>query len=126
MHRKTRKGYQAYLLVKAGTHSQAEAARECGVSSNAVSYECRKHGLSGQTARGRERSAQARVIASLREAEAYRRRIGVDPLKVVELVSNGLSYSQVGSKLGLTRNQVAGFVFRHRNGVQYGAQAEGS
>lgn len=123
MHRKHRKGHQAYLLVKAGTHSQAEAARECGVSSNAVSYECRKHGLRGQTARGRARSAEARIVASLREAAAYRKRIGVDPLKAVELVGRGLSFSQVGRELGLTRNQVAGFVFRHKNGVQYGAQA---
>ncbi len=121
MRRKPRKGYQAYLLVKAGTHSHAEAARECGIYPATVSYECRKHGLRGITERGRSAAARARSIASRKAAVEYRARIGVDPLKVYEMAKVG-SYSEVAKALRLTRNQVAGYVNRVKSGVQYGAQ----
>ncbi len=123
MRKKPRKGYEAYLLVKAGTHSHAEAARECGIYPATVSYECRKHGLRGITERGRSATARARSIASRKAAVEYRARIGVDPLKIYEMASAGQTYLKVALALGLTRNQVAGYVSRVKSGVQYGAQA---
>lgn len=123
MRKKPRKGYQAYLLVKAGTHSHAEAARALGVSRASVSYECRKQGIGGQTERGKRNSARARVAAARRAAASYRAAAGIDPLKIQELVGGRLSYTKVGRALGLTRGQVAGYIHRIKSGVQYGAQA---
>lgn len=119
----TSMGEQAVELVRSGL-SKAAAARQVGLSRWGVGRACKKHGLpSGCTAAGRKAMAavqhrpmsSAAKAACLRRAKAYRKSKSFpEPVTVLRFVDRGNTYAAAARHFGITRNQVAGYVYRAR------------
>ncbi len=127
---------QAVDLVRAGTHSKADAARALGVNKSTVSVACRAAGIVGITEIGRRalstnispETARARNDALARHRRKVRAenislaRPG-DDIETLHFV-RGLSYGDIAELLGLSRNAVAGKIDRIKRSQTRKRQAQ--
>lgn len=106
-------------LVRQG-RSHADLAREYGVSRSRISQICLAHGIRGLTEDGRKALALPEGAitfaheARSRRLKEYRRVLGIpEPGKLLEIhTTKRMTYKAIATKYGLTRNQVAGYIFR--------------
>jgi DNA-binding CsgD family transcriptional regulator len=96
---------QAVELVRNGS-SYAEAARATDAQWSNVRKACLLAGVE-QSPRAAYRASQASVLN-------YKSGKSVTGKLVVKLVSAGMSYGEVAAQLGISRERVAGYVFRNR------------
>lgn len=115
-------------LVRQGM-SYAAAARSVGLTPEAVRIASKRAGIvSPTTADGRAAASRARwrdpqyrsktVSAKRLQSASYWAMIGVpDPVGILRQHEAGATYRQIADKYLMTREQVAGYVFRARKGI---------
>lgn len=115
---------RAVDLVKSGTHSKAEAARAVGLDRRSVGIACALRGIPrGLTERGvavlrvRPADRQRRIAASaIPPGKDYRSAVGnPEPDIVFAMYESGYgSFSDIANRFGVSRNVIAGMIYRQR------------
>lgn len=123
------RGDMAADLVEAGTHSHVTAARALGISHKAVSQACIKRGLRGRTAVGQRAVSRAARAHSMRGVETLRRTAataraarGLPDYEALLRMTreDGITYSDLAARYGVTRSAVAGLIARAKRAEQRG------
>lgn len=123
------RGDMAADLVEAGTHSHVTAAHALGISHKAVSQACIKRGLRGRTAVGQRAVIQAARAHSMRGVETLRQTAataraarGLPDYEALLRMTreDGITYSDLAARYGVTRSAIAGLIARAKRAEQRG------